>query len=50
VSPTLSNIYLDKLDKFVEQVLIPQYTKGSLRRHNPEYQRLNDQRQRAQAR
>ncbi len=26
VSPILSNIYLDKLDKFVEQVLIPQYT------------------------
>ena len=24
VSPILSNIYLDKLDKFVEQVLIPQ--------------------------
>ena len=26
VSPVLSNIYLDKLDKFVEQELIPQYT------------------------
>ena len=26
VSPILSNIYLDKLDVFVEQVLIPQYT------------------------
>jgi len=50
VSPILSNIYLDKLDKFVEQVLIPQYTKGRLRRINPQYRRLNDQRQRAQAR
>src|SRR2546428_6365201 len=27
VSPILSNILLDKLDKFVENVLIPQYTK-----------------------
>ncbi len=50
VSPILSNIYLDKLDKFVEQVLIPQYTKGRLRRHNLEYRRLNDQRQRARKR
>ncbi|HEX5303381.1 MAG TPA: reverse transcriptase domain-containing protein [Streptosporangiaceae bacterium] len=45
VSPILSNIYLDKLDKFVEQVLIPEYTRGNLRRKNPEYQRLNDRRQ-----
>jgi group II intron reverse transcriptase/maturase len=50
VSPILSNIYLDKLDKFVEQVLIPQYTKGRLRRINPQYRRLNDQRQRARKR
>ena len=33
------NIYLDKLDKFVEQELIPQYTRGASRRHNPEYRR-----------
>ncbi len=45
VSPILSNIYLDKLDKFVEQVLIPEYTRGSHRRKNLEYQRLNDRRQ-----
>ncbi len=31
VSPILPNIYLDKLDKFVEQELIPQYTRGALR-------------------
>src|SRR5260370_16702362 len=36
VSPVLSNIYLDKLDKFVEQELIPQYTRGGRRRPNPE--------------
>jgi group II intron reverse transcriptase/maturase len=45
VSPILSNIYLDKLDKFVEQVLIPEYTQGSYRKKNLEYQRLNDRRQ-----
>jgi group II intron reverse transcriptase/maturase len=50
VSPILSNIYLDKLDKFVEQVLIPQYTKGRHRRVNPKYRRLNDRRQRARKR
>ena len=50
ISPILSNIYLDKLDMFVEQVLIPQYTQGRHRRHNPEYQRLNDQRRRARKR
>ena len=44
VSPVLSNIYLDKLDKFVEQVLIPEYTRGSHRRKNLEYQRLNARR------
>jgi group II intron reverse transcriptase/maturase len=40
VSPLLSNILLDKLDKFVETVLIPQHTKGEKRRANPEYHRL----------
>jgi group II intron reverse transcriptase/maturase len=30
VSPILSNIYLDKLDEFVEQELIPQYTRGGV--------------------
>ena len=36
-SPILSCIYLDKLDKFVEQELIPQYTRGVSRIVNPEY-------------
>src|SRR5258706_13287492 len=39
VSPILSNIYLHKLDVFVETVLIPQYTRGAQRRRNPEYER-----------
>jgi len=37
VSPILSSIYLDRLDVFVETVLIPQYTRGTRRRSNPEY-------------
>ena len=40
VSPILSNIYLDKLDKFVEQELIPQYSRGTRRVANPAYRRL----------
>jgi Reverse transcriptase (RNA-dependent DNA polymerase). len=40
VSPILSNILLDKLDKFVENVLIPQYTRGSRKKINPEYDKL----------
>jgi group II intron reverse transcriptase/maturase len=40
VSPILSNIYLDRLDKFAETVLIPEYTRGIIRVANPEYARL----------
>lgn len=40
VSPLLSNILLDKLDKFVETVLIPHYTRGTRRRENREYRKL----------
>lgn len=39
VSPVLSNIYLHKLDVYVETVLIPQYTRGAHRRRSPEYNR-----------
>ena len=37
VSPLLSNIFLNQLDKFVEQELIPEYTKGKRRKVNPAY-------------
>ncbi len=37
VSPLLSNIYLHKLDEFVETVLIPDYTRGAGRAANPVY-------------
>jgi group II intron reverse transcriptase/maturase len=50
VSPLLSNLYLDKLDKFVEQVLIPEYTKGELRRRNPEYRHYEYHKGRAKRR
>ena len=40
ISPILSNIYLDRLDKFAETVLIPEYTRGATRVANPEYARL----------
>jgi group II intron reverse transcriptase/maturase len=36
-SPVLSNIYLHKLDQYVETVLIPQHTQGTARRRNPAY-------------
>jgi group II intron reverse transcriptase/maturase len=40
VSPVLSNIYLHKLDEFVETVLIPKYTQGVRRKPNPAYIRV----------
>jgi group II intron reverse transcriptase/maturase len=42
VSPVLSNIYLAKLDEYVETVLIPQHTQGNNRRRNPEYMRVKN--------
>ena len=40
LSPILSNIYLDKLDRFVVGSLLPRYTRGDRRRPNPVWQRL----------
>jgi len=40
VSPILSNIYLDKLDTFVETTLLPAYNRGERRRHNPAYEEV----------
>lgn len=39
-SPILSNIYMDRLDKFVEHTLIPAYTQGDRRKDNLPYERL----------
>ena len=43
VSPILANIYLDRLDKFVENVLTPAHTRGKARRRNPAWAALNGQ-------
>jgi group II intron reverse transcriptase/maturase len=50
VSPVLSNIYLHKLDEFVETVLIPQHSKGVCRRPNPAYEETRHPLRRAQQR
>ena len=42
-SPVLSNIYLDRFDRFVEQQLIPEYTRGDRRRTEPRYHRVESQ-------
>src|SRR5713226_2657475 len=39
-SPILSNIYLHRLDAFVEKALLPEYKRGMRREHNPAYQKV----------
>jgi type II intron maturase len=45
--PVLSNIYLDRLDRFVETVLLPEYNRGKRRAKNPVYQKIEVALQRA---
>jgi group II intron reverse transcriptase/maturase len=40
LSPCLSNIYLNRLDTFVETVLMPEYTRGVRRKRSPEHARI----------
>ncbi|SRR5712691_1753599 len=47
VSPILSNIYLHKLDEFVEREIIPRYTRGTGRAWNPAYRETEARRKRA---
>jgi group II intron reverse transcriptase/maturase len=42
-SPILSNVYLHRLDQFVETVLLPQYNRGARRKANPAYVHLQNQ-------
>jgi len=42
ISPVLSNIYLNRLDRFVETVLIPDYTRGKERSPNPAYRKARN--------
>jgi len=39
-SPVLANLYLDRLDKFVENELLPKYNRGARRKFNPAYNKL----------
>lgn len=43
ISPILSNIYLDKFDRYIEDTLIPEYTKGKGRGKNRDYANLIQQ-------
>lgn len=47
LSPLLSNIYLHELDVLMEDVLLPQYTRGKKRALNSEYRRVGVQVRRA---
>ncbi|HKA56875.1 MAG TPA: hypothetical protein VKJ47_24790 [Candidatus Binatia bacterium] len=40
MSPILSNLYLDRLDQFVEKVLLPAYNRGARRKSYPPYMAL----------
>lgn len=50
ISPILSNIYLHRLDTFVENVLIPEYTRGERRTKNRAYCRVQTAAARARVR
>jgi len=41
ISPLLANIYMDRLDKHVEETIIPTYTRKNLRRLTREYMKIN---------
>lgn len=41
LSPLLSNIYLNRLDRFIESELIPEYTRGKGRRRNLPYEQAS---------
>src|SRR5215813_5825580 len=43
VSPILSNIYMDRLDRFVEDTLIPKYSREERREIHPIYGQLTNQ-------
>lgn len=40
VSPVLANLYLDRLDQYVESTLLPTHNMGARRKANPDYTRL----------
>jgi len=42
VSPVLANLYLDRLDQYVEDKVLPRYHRGTRKKGNPHYERLID--------
>jgi group II intron reverse transcriptase/maturase len=50
VSPVMSSIYLHKLDNFVETVLMPEYTRGRVRKQDADYARVRAASNRARKR
>ena len=49
-SPVIANIVLHELDQFIEDEIIPEYTKGRKRKFNMEYINLSSREQRARKR
>lgn len=49
-SPILSNVYLDRLDRFVETILTPEYTRGVNKTVNPAYAEIANAIRRAKTR
>jgi group II intron reverse transcriptase/maturase len=47
IGPILTNIYLSKLDEFVEKELIPEYTRGNERKINQVYYTLKEKARRS---
>ncbi len=47
LSPLLANIYLNELDKFVEESLLPIYNRGKRRQENPDYTNLRTKERKA---
>jgi len=45
LSPLLSNVYLNKLDQYVEKQLLPKYCYGKERARNTQYQTISRQRE-----
>lgn len=40
ISPLLANVYLNAFDSWIDEVLIPKYTKGKRQKSNPAYNKL----------
>jgi hypothetical protein len=41
ISPLLANIYMDRLDKYVEETIIPKYTRKTTRKKTKEYKSIH---------